>query len=79
MSRKEPITPRREIVPNYVSLKLCDELYALLAKEAEARALPMNEIVAQAVAEKFGRPELGYVPRKAQGRKPWKKQLKQPA
>ena len=77
--RKEQPRPRREVVPNYVSLKLCDELYSLLVKEAAERAIPMNELVAQYVAEHFNRPELGYVPRKAQGRKPWKDQAKQPA
>ena len=56
-------------MPNYVSLKVCDELYDLIAKEADKKGLKMIDVVVLAVAEYFKRPDLGYVPRKPQGRK----------
>jgi hypothetical protein len=56
-------------MPNYVSLKVCDELYELIAKEADKNGIPMIDVVVLALAKHFKRPELGYVPRKRQGRK----------
>lgn len=56
-------------MPNYVSLKVCDELYELIAKEADARGLAMIDVVVAAIADHFKRPDLGWVPRKPQGRK----------
>lgn len=50
--------------PKYISLKLSEALYDLVAEHAGAIGLPMNEAIVRIVAEKFGRPELGYVPRK---------------
>jgi hypothetical protein len=62
-----PIT--RKQMPNYVSLKVCDELYELIAKESDKKQVPMIDVVVQALAEHFDRPDLAYVPRKPQGRK----------
>ncbi len=63
------VVSRAKQMPNYISLKVCDELYALIAKEADANGLPMIDVVVQALAEHFKQPALGYVPRKPQGRK----------
>lgn len=56
-------------MPNYVSLKVCDELYTLIAQEADKRGLPMIDVVVRVLAEHFKKPELGFVPRKQLGRK----------
>jgi hypothetical protein len=56
-------------MPNYVSVKVCDELYKLIAKEADKKSLPMIDVAVRAIAEHFKRPDLGYVPRKPQGRR----------
>ncbi len=59
---------RKSIMPNYVSVKVCDELYDLIAQEADRLGKPMIDIVVAAVAEKFGRPDLSDVPRRPMGR-----------
>ncbi len=56
-------------VPNYVSLKVSDEMYGLIANEADKRHTAMIDIVVLALSEFFKRPDLNYVPRKPQGRK----------
>ena len=56
-------------MPNYISLKVCEELYELIAEEADDNGTAMIDVVVKAIAEHFGRPDLGYVPRKPQGRK----------
>lgn len=66
---------RNSQVPNYISVKVCDELYALIAKEADKQGVKMIDVAVKAIAEHFKKPEFGYVPRKAQGRK----RIKQPA
>lgn len=66
---------RKQTVPNYISVKICDELYWLVAGEADRNESPLIDVVVKALAEHFGRPELGFVPRKPQGRK----RVKQPA
>lgn len=60
-------TPR-QTMPNYLGLKLCDELYDLVAAEADEKGQPMIEVAVRKLAEAFSRPELGYVPRKKLGR-----------
>lgn len=67
--------PKRDTVPNYISLKVCDELFGLVARESDDRGVPMIDVVVAALAKHFKRPDLGFVPRKPQGRK----RLKQPA
>lgn len=64
--------PKVKQMPNLMSIKVCDELYALIAKEADAKGVAMTDIIASALAEHYGKPELGYVPRKPQGRKRYK-------
>lgn len=59
---------RKKIMPNYVSVKVCDELYDLIAQEADRLNKPMIDIVVAAIAEKFGRPDLASVPRRPMGR-----------
>jgi hypothetical protein len=70
-------TTRKVPMPNYISVKVCDELYALIAKEAERTDENLIDVVVRAVAAHFKRPDLGEVPRRAPGRKPWK-HAKQP-
>lgn len=64
------MTPsKRQQVPNYISLKVCDELYALVAREADRLGIKMIDVAVAAVANSFNRPDLAVVPRKPQGRK----------
>lgn len=58
---------------NYVSLIVCDELYALIAKEADKKGIAMSDVAVKSVAEHFNRLDLGYVPRVRPGRKRFKK------
>lgn len=55
-------------VPNYVSLKVCDEMYTLIAREADKRGVPMIEVVVSVLANHFKRPDLNFVPRQRMGR-----------
>jgi len=56
-------------VPNYISLKVCDELYEIIAKQADKNGEKMIDVAVRAIAAHFKRADLGYVPRKPQGRK----------
>lgn len=56
-------------MPNFMSIKVCDELYNLIADEADRQQKPMTDVIAEALAKHFGHPEFGYVPRKPQGRR----------
>ena len=58
----------RQKVPNYISLKVGDEMKRLIAKAADERDVPMNEAIVQILAEHFGREDLAFVPRKSFGR-----------
>lgn len=71
--KPSPTVTRKQMVPNYVNVKVCDELFNLIAKEADDTGKHLIDVVVQAVADHFGRPELGYVPRKAVGRPRQKK------
>ena len=66
------VTMRKNEEPNYISLKVGDELYELIWREAQKRQIQLIDVVVQAVAEHFKKPELGYVPRKPRGPKPKK-------
>lgn len=59
----------RQTVPNYLSLKVCDELFALIANQADAEGVPMIDIAVRLLAKAYKRPDLGFVPRKPLGRK----------
>lgn len=63
-------------VPNYISLKVCEELYILIAEEADRNDEAMIDVVVRTLAEKFGRPDLGKVPRKTRTGRP---RVKHPA
>ncbi len=56
-------------MPVLMSLKVCGEMYDLIAKESDSQEIPMIDVVVRALAEHFKRPELGYVPRKLPGRR----------
>lgn len=58
-----------------MSIKICEELYEIITKEADKKGLAMTDVIAIALAQHFKRPDLGYVPRNRQGRK----RTKQPA
>lgn len=60
---------RKDQVPNYISVKVCDELFGLVAREADEEGVPMIDVVVRAIAQHFERPDLAFVPRKPQGRK----------
>lgn len=49
---------------NYISVRVSDELYKLVAKEADKKQVAMIDVVVAAVAEHFKRPDLAGVPRK---------------
>ena len=52
----------------FMSLVICEDLYNVIAKEADKRSIPMSEVMVVAIASHFGRPSLGYVPRDRLGR-----------
>lgn len=60
---------RKQQVPNYISIKVCEELYGLIARDADKNGVGLIDVVVRVVAEHFKRPDLGFVPRKPQGRK----------
>lgn len=60
----------KQKVPNFISLKVGDELKELIGSAADEHGVPMNELIVQIVAEYFKRPDLGYVPRKSQVGRP---------
>lgn len=59
---------RESQVPKYISLKVCEELYEIIAREADREHVPMIDIVVRTLAHHFKHPELGYVPRQRLGR-----------
>jgi len=64
---------RKNATPNYISVKVGDELYDLILAEAQERGIGLIDVVVQAVAEHFDKPELGWVPRGVPGPKPGKR------
>lgn len=62
------ITGDSPVSKNYVSVKVCDELYALLAAEAKRRHVNLIDVAVSAIAAQLGHPEFGYVPREPLGR-----------
>lgn len=60
---------RPKVSANYISVKVCDELYDLVDKEAAANSENLIDVVVRALAEHFRRPDLGKVPRNRRGRK----------
>lgn len=54
-------------VPKYISLKVCDQLYSLIARTADKEHVDLIDVAVRAVATALGRPELGWVPRKKRG------------
>lgn len=66
---REMIGGRRKGKPAVVlSLPISPELKRLIGEKAMIECVPMNELVAEILANHFGRPELGRVPRKPYGR-----------
>lgn len=53
---------------NYISLKVGDAMYDLVAAEADKRNLPLNETIVDILGEWFEKPEAAYVPRNRLGR-----------
>lgn len=53
----------------FMSIKVCEELYLLIAEEADRLGMAMTDVIAKRLAKSFKRPELGFVPRKPQGRR----------
>lgn len=62
-------------VPNYISVKVCDDLYQLIAQEAQSSGENLIDVVVRVMAEHYKRPELGRVPRKTRRRKPLREEL----
>ncbi len=60
---------RGKNVPNFMSIKVCDDLYNLIADEADENEEAMIDVIVRVLADHFERPELGRVPRRPQGRK----------
>lgn len=52
----------------FISVKIGEELYELTAQEADRNGKKLIDIVVEALAQHFGRPELGVVPRNVPGR-----------
>ena len=59
--------------PRFISLKVGEELYELTLAEAERSGLHLIDVVVQAMAEHFKRPDLAWVPRAQRGPKPGKR------
>lgn len=68
MNATKIVREKKKMQINYVNVKVCDELYELIAREADNTGLNLIDVVVQAVAEHFKRPDLGVVPRKTLGR-----------
>lgn len=51
-----------------VDLKLNDELYDLVAAEADRRGMSLAEVVVERLSHSFGRKDLNTIPRKKLGR-----------
>lgn len=59
----------RTVNLNYLQLKLTNELYDLIATEADRQKKPMNEVAAALLAKALGAaPRVATVPRKQMGR-----------
>ena len=52
------------------NLRMTERLRKLIVREAAKARLPCNEWIARTLAEKFGDPTLGEIPRATPGRKP---------
>ena len=63
-------------VPNFMSIKVCNELYNLIAEEADRNDESMIDVIVRAVALQFNRPDLAVVPRKSRVGRP---RIKHPA
>ena len=63
-------TTVKQVDPKFITLKVCDELYSLVMREAAGNNVAMVDVVVHALAEHFEREDLDYVPRRPQGRKP---------
>ncbi len=73
-------TRKKPVEINYISLKVSEDLYDLIAQAADKLppdlaklvpgkpGVPMNEFVVLVLADYFGRHDLCYVPRLPQGR-----------
>lgn len=68
MNAANGVKGKQSVQKNYVNVKVCDELYAIIAREADATGKKLIDVVVKAIAESFNRPELGYVPRANAGR-----------
>ena len=58
----------RALNVKHVNLKMTNELFDLIAREADDKNLPVSELIVRQLAEKNGRLDLAYVPRKRLGR-----------
>lgn len=56
------------MAPAIFCIRMGPELKELIGKAADNAGLPMNEYIAQVMAEHLGKPELGQIPRKSLGR-----------
>jgi len=56
------------MTPAIYTLRISPALKDALGDEADRAGLPLNEYLAQVLAEHLGRPELGIIPRKSIGR-----------
>ena len=57
----------KNAVPKYLSLKLCDELYEIIAAEAHKTGEALIDVAVRMLARSVKRPDLGAVPRKKRG------------
>ena len=69
MPDSQGVTMRKAEKPFYISVKVGRELYKLILQEANAREIDLIDVVVQATAKHFNKPELGYVPRAKRGPK----------
>jgi hypothetical protein len=65
---EKPTGQRKRVMAATVYVAIHPELKRLIGEDADTRNLPMNERIAQILAEHYGRPELGEVPRGKLGR-----------
>lgn len=66
MSKTQPV-PREIPVIKFLSLKICPELYDLLAKEAMEKGDDLIDVAVRRLAQSLRRPDLAEVPRKPRG------------
>lgn len=55
---------------HYISVKVGDELFRRIAKEAADSGTAMIDVVVKALAKHYGKESLGVVPRRPHGRRP---------